>query len=98
MNAATMEKQPTALKGLRAKTGARVAAEQVLLAVLENAKASLWTLRQLRHGLRLARRRFYAEWKCSKTLWYVAVKSVFGCSVRKIADPRQREFGNWRRA
>lgn len=96
MNAAT-ESVPTANKGLRAKTGARVAAEQVVLAVLENAQASFWTLRQLRHGLRLARRRFYAEWKCSKTLWYVAVRTVFGCAVRKITDLRQREFQDWRK-
>lgn len=92
------ERENTSLRGLHQKSPSRVAAEQAVLKVLENAKASFWTLRQLRHGLRLERIRFHEQWEGSKKLWYTAVKTVAGCRLTDIADPRQREIEDWRRA
>ena len=92
----TEKKEPTAVRGLKQKTAARTAAEQAILKTLELARASFWTLRQLRHGLRKERRRFHEEWGGSRKLWYVAVRTVAGCRVTEIADLRQREIGDWR--
>jgi hypothetical protein len=91
--------RPRSIVGLHAKSGPRVAAEQAVLAVVENAKASLWTLEQLRHGLRERLRLFRKEWPEAKGgVWYAAIVTIYGVRVTKITDPRQVPIRDWRGA
>ena len=91
-------KEPSSVVlGLRAKHGVRVAAEQAVVRILATAKASLWSLRQLRLGLRQGRQALIDEWgKGAKGAWYRAVKTCTGCKVTEIKDWRQREIEDWR--
>ena len=73
------------------------AAEQAVVRILATAKASLWSLRQLRLGLRQGRQALIDEWgKGAKGAWYRAVKTCTGCKVTEIKDWRQREIEDWR--
>ena len=96
--AAPEEKPPaTGIAGLRAKHAVRVAAEQSVVAILTTAKASLWSLRQLRLRLRQGRQQLIDQWgKGAKASWYRAVLTVTGHKVTEIKDLRQVEIRDWR--
>jgi hypothetical protein len=90
-------KEPTVIPGLRAKHGVRVAAEQGVVQVLKTARASLWSLRQLRLGLRQGRQKLIDRWgETARSAWYRAVKTVTGHKVTEITDLRQIEIKDWR--
>lgn len=90
-------KERTVVAGLRAKHGVRVAAEQGVVHVLETARASLWSLRQLRLGLRQGRQKLIDRWgKSARSAWYRACVTVTGRKVTQITDLRQVEIKDWR--
>jgi hypothetical protein len=92
------EKAPaTGIARLRSKHAVRVAAEQSVVAILTTAKASLWSLRQLRLGLRQGRKALIDRWgKSARSAWYRGVKEVTGHKVTEIKDLRQVEIKDWR--
>ena len=95
-------KQPepsSTVPGLRAKHGVRVAAEQSVVRILATAKASLWSLRQLRLGLRQGRQALIDEWgEGARGAWYRGIVTVTGRRVTEIKDLRQIEIRDWRGA
>ncbi len=81
----------------------RLRCERRVARLVEVAKASLWTRRQVRHEMRAARLKMLSHYlpddvvgrRRVSSAWYRAIRAVCGAPLRKMADLRQIEL-KWR--